>query len=61
MRREVVGFGVYVTQDDDDYFPDQAVRSKMEAWGKASKSFEDEIPKAKSALEAKLCSIIGAA
>lgn len=59
MRREVVGFGVYVT-NDEEYVPDHAIRSKLEAWTRASKFFDSEVPSAKAALEAELRTIIGA-
>jgi hypothetical protein len=59
MRREVIGFGVYVSKEEA-YLPEHAIEKKYETWNKASTYFDQEVPKARAALEAELRGIIGA-
>jgi hypothetical protein len=59
MRKEAIGFGVYVSYEDSQ-LPDHAVRQKFEAWQKAWEYFENEVPKARSVLENELRRILGA-
>lgn len=59
MRSKVIGFGVYVRLDESG-MTDESIRKKMDAWIEASRYFDEEVPKAREALEAELRNIIGA-
>ena len=60
MRRQVIGFGVYVDKEEK-YLPDHVHKAKYEAWEKAAQYFDDEVPKARTALESELREILGGA
>jgi hypothetical protein len=59
MRSKVIGFGVYVRLDESG-LPDESIRKKYKAWDEASRYFDEEVPKAREALERELRKIIGA-
>jgi hypothetical protein len=59
MRTKVVGFGVYVVQEEK-FMPDTAHKAKFEAWVKASEYFDKEVPIARAALEQELRTLLGA-
>lgn len=59
MRRQVIGFGVYVNKDDK-FLPDHVQDAKYEAWTKAAEYFDQQVPQARAALEAELREILGA-
>jgi len=59
IRSEVIGFGVYVSKDET-HLPGHVIDKKYEAWTKASTYFDQEVPKARTALEAELRGILGA-
>ncbi len=58
MRREVIGFGVYASKEDS-HLSDHVYKKKYDAWTKAAAYFDEEVPKAKTALETELRKIIG--
>ena len=58
MRRQVIGFGVYVNKDEK-YLPDHVHEAKYEAWTKAAEYFDKEVPEARAALESELRAILG--
>jgi hypothetical protein len=60
MRAKVIGFGVYLYREEE-HMSDDAIRKKHEAWIEASRYFDDEVPKAREALETELRQLIGAA
>lgn len=60
MRRQVIGFGVYVDKDEK-YLPEHVHKQKFEAWTKAAEYFDTEVPKAREALESELRAILGSA
>lgn len=59
MREKVIGFGVFVRLDESG-LPDESIRKKLDAWIEASRYFDEEVPKARQALEHELRKIIGA-
>jgi hypothetical protein len=59
MRSEVIGFGVYASKEDDR-IQDTVLDQKYDAWSRAATYFDQEVPKAKAALETELRRIIGA-
>ena len=58
MRKNVIGFGIYVPIDEEGMVGD-LLRLKHEAWAKAAKYFDAEVPQARALLEVELRSIIG--
>ena len=58
MRRKVVGFGVYVTQDEN-HMQDDAHKAKFDAWIEAADYFDKEVPAAREALENELRTLLG--
>jgi hypothetical protein len=58
MRKKAIKFGVYI-QHDEHQIPDESIPKKIEAWIDASDYFEQNVPKAKAALENEFRAILG--
>jgi hypothetical protein len=59
MRTKVIGFGVFVRLDAAG-LPDESVQKRHDAWIEAWRYFDEEVPKAREALEHELRNVIGA-
>ena len=60
MRTQASGFGVYVAFADEQVLPTSTAVARLDAWRKAWEYFENEVPKARAALEHELRGILGA-
>ena len=58
MRNEVIGFGVYLTREEE-HMSESAIVKKHNAWGNASTYFDKVAPKTRDLLEAELRRLIG--
>jgi hypothetical protein len=60
IRGKVIGFGVYLSRDEA-LMSDDNIQKKHEAWIDTARYFDDEVPKARHALERELRMLVGVA